>query len=107
MAYRKATPQETKDWLGSGLVTPGRKPPSSSEPSSMESSSQESYDKDRPETEQDAQLVQDQRRFLALQSLQQSDLDQAEHDERMAKLTQEERRAMIKGLGDLARSKIR
>ena len=30
MTFRKATPQETKDWLGKGLVMPGPKQPASS-----------------------------------------------------------------------------
>jgi hypothetical protein len=86
MPYRKMTAQETKDWLGNGLVMPGRKPPGSSGPSSMRPS--------RP--------TQPQQTLPPLEV----DLDQAKHDERMARMTQEERRAMIKGLGDLARSKI-
>ena len=30
MTYRRATPQETRDWLGSGRVLFGAKPPASS-----------------------------------------------------------------------------
>jgi len=36
MPVYKMTPQEIRDWLGSGLVMPGRKPPSSSEKSSTQ-----------------------------------------------------------------------
>jgi hypothetical protein len=75
MAYREATPQETKDWLGSGLVMPGRKPPRSSEKNST-------------------------------QQMPQVEPDQMAHDQRMAEQTPQEREQMIKGLGDLARSKV-
>ena len=85
MAYRKATPQETREWLGSGLVMPGRRPPTSSEQSSMPSppsnpsmgevANPTPLPNNQLETEQDAQIVQDRRRFRALQSLR-AQLDQ-------------------------------
>jgi len=33
MPISKATPQETREWLGGGLVMPGRRPPKPSEES--------------------------------------------------------------------------
>jgi len=40
------------------------------------------------------------------QSIVQPNLDQEEHDRRMAKQTPEQRKAMVKGLGALARSEL-
>lgn len=71
MPYRKMTPEETRAWLGDGLVVPARKVPSTSSP-----------------------------------PLQQTDLTQLEHDQRMAAQKPEQRAAMIKGLGALARAKL-
>ena len=77
MPYRKMTPEETREWLGAGLVMPvaARKVPDSG---SLE-----------PETE-----------------LVQTDLTQLEHDRLIAEQTPAKRLAMNKGLGALARSKL-
>ncbi len=74
MAFRMATKEETRAWLGAGLIVPvpkiGARPLS-----------------EAPQPEQEGTSEQD------------------EHDRRMAKQTPEQRKAMIKGLGALARSK--
>lgn len=72
MPVRKATLEETRAWLGGGLVMPARKPQQTTEESTA------------PPVEP----------------------DQLEYDRLMAQQTPEQYKAMVKGLGALARSKL-
>lgn len=56
MPVRKMTPQETREWLGSGLVMPRRKPPSSPEKSSTPPMPSPTFRPDSAQDEQDLLL---------------------------------------------------
>ncbi len=74
MSVGRLTKEETRAWLGAGLIIPVSKVSA------------------RPLSE-------------APQPGEEGTSEQDEHDRRMAKQTPEQRKAMIKGLGALARSK--